>query len=126
MMPLLAILLSGGLPGIMLEFGNLLPVQPTRLLLSASRVGGAHDRKPIPNRRFKMSRKTTILLSAVIVLGTAISASAATKSELNRGSGSAFYTMIPGYDKDGGVIALPDPDHYGQAQLAGDENPLRH
>lgn len=73
-----------------------------------------------------MFRKTTILLSAVMVLGTALSASAAPKSQLSGAGGSAFYTMIPGYAKDGSVIVLPDPDHSGQVQLTGDENPLRH
>jgi hypothetical protein len=73
-----------------------------------------------------MFTKTKIALAAAIVVGTAFAASAATKAQLNQVSGSAFYTMIPGYAGDGGVVTIPDPDHTGQAQLTGDQNPLRH
>jgi hypothetical protein len=68
-----------------------------------------------------MFSKTKIALSAAIVLSTAFAASAATKP--TQVSGSAVYTMIPGYDKSGGVVAVPDPDHRGQPQLAGDQTP---
>jgi hypothetical protein len=66
-----------------------------------------------------MFSKMEIALSVAIVLGTACAASAATKP--TQVSGSAVYTMIPGYDKSGGVVAVPDPDHRGQPQLAGDQ-----
>lgn len=73
-----------------------------------------------------MFTKTKIALAAAMVIGTAFAASAATKSQLDRVSGAAFYTMIPGYAGNGGVVSIPDPDHAGQAQLTGDQNPLRH
>ena len=73
-----------------------------------------------------MFSKTKIALSAAIVLGTAFAASAATKSQVTQASGSAFYTMIPSYDRNGGVVAVTDPDHSGQPQLAGDRTPLNH
>jgi hypothetical protein len=68
-----------------------------------------------------MLSKMEIALSAAIVLSTAFAASAATKP--TQVSGSAFYTMIPSYSGSGGVVAIPDPDHYGQAQLPGDQTP---
>jgi hypothetical protein len=73
-----------------------------------------------------MFPKTTILLSAVIVLGAALPVSAATKPQFSQAGGSGFYTMIPGYAMDGNVVAVPDPDHHGQPQLPGDENPRNH
>ena len=71
-----------------------------------------------------MFSKTKIALSAAIVLSTAFAASAATKP--TQVSGSAFYTMIPSYDRNGSVVAVTDPDHSGQPQLAGDQTPLNH
>jgi hypothetical protein len=73
-----------------------------------------------------MFSKTKIALSAAIVLSTAFAASAATKPQATHASGSPIYTMIPGYDKSGGVVAVTDPDHYGQPQLAGDQSPRNH
>ena len=73
-----------------------------------------------------MFTKTKFALAAAIVLGTAFSASAATKPQATQAAGSVVYDMIPGYNRDGSVVATPDPDHYGQPQTAGDENPLRH
>jgi hypothetical protein len=70
-----------------------------------------------------MFSKTKIALAAVIVLSTAFAASAATKTQVTQDRGSAVYTMIPGYDRSGGVVAVPDPDHFGQPQLAGDQSP---
>jgi hypothetical protein len=67
-----------------------------------------------------MFSKTKIALAAVIVLSTAFSASAATKARVTDARQSATYTMIPGYAGDGSVVAIPDPDHYGQPQLTGD------
>jgi hypothetical protein len=69
--------------------------------------------------------KTKIALSVAIVLGTALTASAATKPQATQATGSAFYTMIPGYGSDGGVVVVPDPDHRGQPQLTGDPTPHR-
>ena len=70
-----------------------------------------------------MFSKTKIALSAAIVLSTAFAASAATKPQSSQVNGSAFYTMIPAYDGSGAVVAVPDPDHAGQSQLAGDQTP---
>jgi hypothetical protein len=72
-----------------------------------------------------MFSKTKIALAAVIVLSTALSASAATKLRVTDVKQSATYTMIPGYASDGSMVAIPDPDHYGQPQSTGDANP-RH
>jgi hypothetical protein len=41
-------------------------------------------------------------------------------------SQSATYTMIPAYSKDGGVVTVPDPDHFGQPQATGDQTPENH
>jgi len=71
-----------------------------------------------------MFSKTKIALAAVIVLSTAFSASAAIKPRVADVKQSATY-MIPGYASDGSVVAIPDPDHYGQPQVAGDVTP-RH
>ena len=58
-----------------------------------------------------MSGKTKIaLLSAAVVLSTAFAASAATKTGVTQASQSAAYNMIPGYDKDGRTVGIPDPD----------------
>lgn len=48
-----------------------------------------------------MFSKTKIALSAAIVLGTALTASAATKPQATQATGSV-YNMIPGYSKGGG------------------------
>ncbi len=73
-----------------------------------------------------MFAKTKIALATAIVLGTAVAASAATKPQVAPGTAAAVYTKIPGYNSAGAVVAIPDPDHSGQSQLSGDENPLRH
>ena len=73
-----------------------------------------------------MFSKMEIVLSAAIVLGTALTASAATRPQATQATGSAAYTMIPGYNNGGSVVAIPDPDHYGQPQMAGDENSHSH
>ena len=72
-----------------------------------------------------MLTKTKIALSAAIVLGTALSASAATKPQATDAKGSVVYTMIPGYNNDGAVVATRNPDHFAQPQAAGDQIPLR-
>jgi len=72
-----------------------------------------------------MFSKTKIALAAVIVLGTAFSASAATKPRVTDVKQSATYTMMPGYASDGSMVAIPDPDHYGQPQATGDTIPHR-
>jgi hypothetical protein len=75
---------------------------------------------PLQPGDMTMFNKTKIALSAAIVLGTALTASAATKPQASQATGSGFYTMVPGYAGDGSVVAVPDPDHRGQAQLTGD------
>jgi hypothetical protein len=72
-----------------------------------------------------MFSNTRIPLAAVIVLSTAFSASAATKPHVTDVKQSATYTMIPAYAGDGSIVAIPDPDHYGQPQAIGDVTPLR-
>jgi len=51
-----------------------------------------------------------IALSAAIVLSTAFPAAAATKAHVTRVDRAAASNVIPGYDKDGNTVALPDPD----------------
>jgi hypothetical protein len=34
--------------------------------------------------------------------------------------------MIPAYAKDGSVVTVPDPDHFGQSQETGDQTPGNH
>jgi len=57
-----------------------------------------------------MFAKTKIALAVAIVLGTAFAASAATKASVSQAVQSAAYNAIPGYDKDGGLVAIPNPD----------------
>jgi len=57
-----------------------------------------------------MFAKTKIALAAAIVLGTALAASAATRPQVAQAGQSAAYNVIPGYDKDGGLVAIPNPD----------------
>ena len=52
-------------------------------------------------------------LSAAIILSTAITATAATKPHVTSVDESAAYNAIDGYDKDGGVVAIPNPDQSG-------------
>ena len=59
-----------------------------------------------------MFTKTKIALAAAIVLSTAFSASAATKPRVSHVDRSAIYNVIPGYDKDGGTVGIPDPDQF--------------
>jgi hypothetical protein len=59
-----------------------------------------------------MFSKIKIALAAVIVLGTAIAASAATNPAVSHANGSAVYNLIPGYDKDGRTVGIPDPDKF--------------
>jgi hypothetical protein len=73
-----------------------------------------------------MFAKIKIALAAAIVLSTAFAASAATKPSATQAAGSVVYNMIPGYNTGGSVVAIPDPDHRGQPQFAGNENPLPH
>lgn len=60
-----------------------------------------------------MFTKTKIVLSAAVVLGMAFSASAATKPRVTDVSGAAAFTVIPGYDKDGRTVGVPNPDQFG-------------
>ena len=57
-----------------------------------------------------MLTKTKVALAAVIVLGTAVSASAATKPQVTRADQSASGDVIPGYDRDGRTVGIPNPD----------------
>ncbi len=57
-----------------------------------------------------MLKKTGMLLSAAFVLGAVLSASAATKAIVVAANAAGSYDVIPGYDRDGGVVAVPNPD----------------
>jgi hypothetical protein len=83
---------------------------------------------PQPNRSGDMTMfaKTKIALAAAMVLSTAVAASAETKPQASQAAGLLVYNMIPGYSNRGSVVVIPDPDHRGQPQVAGNENPLHH
>jgi hypothetical protein len=49
-------------------------------------------------------------LIAAIVLGTTLSAAAATRARADHGNRAASSDVIPGYGKDGGRVAVPNPD----------------
>jgi hypothetical protein len=57
-----------------------------------------------------MFSTTKIALSVAIVLSTGFAASAATDHRVAHDNGSAASNMIPGYDKDGRTVGIPDPD----------------
>lgn len=57
-----------------------------------------------------MLDKTKIALSAAIVLGTALTAQAATNPRSGHTGGSSVSDVIPGYDKDGRTVGVPNPD----------------
>lgn len=48
-------------------------------------------------------------LATALVFGATLSASAASKAVVAQNGQSAGYDMIPGYGKDGGRIAIPNP-----------------
>ena len=49
-------------------------------------------------------------LIAALVVAAASQASAATRSSAMPGGQAAAYDVIPGYGKDGGRTAVPNPD----------------
>ena len=49
-------------------------------------------------------------LAAALVLSATLSASAATKARAMHDGQSAAYDAIPGYGKDGGRVAIPNPN----------------
>ncbi|MGA2894830.1 MAG: hypothetical protein ABSE22_18350 [Xanthobacteraceae bacterium] len=59
-----------------------------------------------------MFSKTKIALAAAIVLGTAVMASAASNPPVSRANGGPVYNLIPGYDKDGRTVGIPDPNKF--------------
>jgi len=59
-----------------------------------------------------MSKKMRALLSAAFVLGALVSASAATKAIVVAANAADSSGVIPGYDKNGQVVAVPNPDRH--------------
>jgi len=57
-----------------------------------------------------MSTAAKIALSVAIVVSSVIAASAATRHRATRDNQSAAYNVIPGYDKNGQTVGVPDPD----------------
>jgi hypothetical protein len=49
-------------------------------------------------------------IAAALVLGATLSASAAPRSQMVQVNQSTSSDAIPGYGKDGGVVAVPNPD----------------
>jgi hypothetical protein len=58
-----------------------------------------------------MFTKSKLALAAAIVLGATLSASAATKPRVSHTDQAAAYNVIPGYDKDGNTVGIPNPEH---------------
>ena len=59
-----------------------------------------------------MSKKMRALLSAAFVLGALVSASAATKAIVVAANAADSSDVMPGYDKNGRVVAVPNPDRH--------------
>jgi len=59
-----------------------------------------------------MSKKIGPLLSAAFILGALLSASAATKAIVVAANAAESSDVIPGYDKNGRVVAVPNPDRH--------------
>jgi hypothetical protein len=57
-----------------------------------------------------MLKTTKFAIAAVLVLGATLSASAATKARAVHANQGTASDVIPGYDKDGGRSAVPNPD----------------
>ena len=57
-----------------------------------------------------MFATTKIALSAAILINTALAASAATKHRATDDNQSAAHNVIPGYDKNGQTVGVPDPE----------------
>ena len=60
-----------------------------------------------------MFTTTKFAITAVIVLGATLSASAATKPHAAQVGRPAAYDMIPGYARDGSTVAIPNPEKSG-------------
>jgi uncharacterized protein involved in copper resistance len=58
-----------------------------------------------------MLTKTKLALAAALVLSATLSASAATKPRVvAHADQAATYDAIPGYDKDGNTVGIPNPE----------------
>jgi hypothetical protein len=58
-----------------------------------------------------MLTKTKLALAAALVLSATLSASAATKPRVvAHADQTATYDAIPGYDKDGNTVGIPNPE----------------
>jgi hypothetical protein len=57
-----------------------------------------------------MLSKIKLALAAALVLSTTLSASAATKPRVAPADQAATYDAIPGYDKDGNTVSIPNPE----------------
>ena len=53
---------------------------------------------------------TKIALSAAILVNTALAAWAATKHRATHDNQLVAHNVIPGYDKNGQTVGVPDPD----------------
>jgi hypothetical protein len=54
--------------------------------------------------------KTKLAFAAALVLSATLSASAATKPRVAYADQAATYDAIPGYDKDGNTVGIPNPE----------------
>jgi hypothetical protein len=64
-------------------------------------------------KEIDMSKKIGMLLSAAFVLGALLSAAGATRSiVVAANAAAASADVIPGYDKDGQTVDVPNPDRH--------------
>jgi hypothetical protein len=57
-----------------------------------------------------MFAATKIALAVTILVNGTLAASAATKHRATHDNHSAAHNVIPGYDKNGETVGVPDPD----------------
>jgi hypothetical protein len=57
-----------------------------------------------------MFNKSGIVLSTAIALGTVLATLAATQSRAVAANSTGATNSIPGYDKDGRTVPIPNPD----------------
>ena len=57
-----------------------------------------------------MLTTTKFAIAAALVLGATLSASAAPRGQIVQANQASSSDVIPGYGKDGGHVAVPNPD----------------
>jgi hypothetical protein len=68
------------------------------------------------NAAMKLFSAKSALSALGIIVMLASPAFAKKAHQVSRAAESADYNSIPSYDKDGGVVGIPDPDQSAQSQ----------